>query len=497
MPVSLAALPHVAGRLAVAADWAEFLDSAGIVDADAVMSLSGEVVSGHADRHVRRVSLTGDDGERVFYLKREHTAALRSKFKNWRAGAGWVSRCEREARVLNALAARGLPGPRAVAWGYDHAGRAFLLVAELAEFTELRELLAGGRLTRRQRRRLAQRIGESVAALHNAGISTPDLAAKHVYVDDAGEIALLDWQSSRVGKAVSANQALRPLGGLNASLGAELATPRERLLVLGYYMRARGSQDLATSVPLVVAESAKRARRSSVREQHGGESTRLVWLADEAACVVAEFAADWPNPADGPPFYPDTRSGLASRSIRLGGRDISLARFRTLAPIGRCVARLRERPWRSPGAEVGRVLVQMTRHGIPCPTLVGFGQKLGGWGRANSFVAWLDEPDAVLLGIAFSSATDTQDKLLTSAGVMLRRVHDAGLRLASVSREAIVVRRGTIVGVGNPLALRRAGRIGAKAAGNELQTMLAVNFPNANSYQRGIIEKAYTQGGSA
>jgi hypothetical protein len=34
------------------------------------------------------------------------------RLKNYRAGFGWVSRCEREAMTLQALESCGLPGPQ-------------------------------------------------------------------------------------------------------------------------------------------------------------------------------------------------------------------------------------------------------------------------------------------------------------------------------------------------------------------------------------------------
>lgn len=490
MPASLAAPPRLAGRLAVAPEWAEFLNEAGVHDADTVMNLSGEVVSGHADRHVRRVVLTGHDGRHAFYLKREHTAAVWARLKNWLAGAGWVSRCGREVLVLSALAGRGLPGPRPVAWGSDGAGRAFLLVAELAGFAELRGLLAPGRLTARERRRLARRVGESVAELHAAGFPTPDLAAKHVYVNDAGEVALLDWQTSRPGgEKVSLGNAIRPIAGLDASLAAALATPRERLLFVGHYLRSRGVPDLAGIARLVAAGSAKRGRRSSVRDQRGGESARLVWLAGEAACAAAEFAADWPDPADGAPFYPGPGRARAEEVVAFAGRRVRVVRFAGREPIGRIVARLRERPWRSPGAEAGRILVHLARHGVPGPTLVGFGQKLHPLAAADSFVAYLDEPSESV-GVVSRQSGAWAARLVRESGVALRRIHDAGLRLTEYPTFLVA---GGAVRVASPLSVRRRKRLSPRAASADLARLLAGELAGLDA---DAIRRAYDGGES-
>src|SRR3954447_15274634 len=58
----------------------------------AFLDLPGEVVGGHPDRHVLRVELP--DFPTAFYLKRQHTVSRHERFRNWRAGFGWVSRSE-------------------------------------------------------------------------------------------------------------------------------------------------------------------------------------------------------------------------------------------------------------------------------------------------------------------------------------------------------------------------------------------------------------------
>jgi hypothetical protein len=107
--------------------------------------------------------------------------------------------------------------------------------------------------------------------------------------------------------------------------------------------------------------------------------------------VVPELAADWPTPADGRPFY-----GLppaAGEPFTLpDGRSAVLWRFRTVDPLGRLRAALRERPWRSPAADAARVLFHLERFGVPGPRLLAFGQRLTGPVTAESFVLY--EPAA-------------------------------------------------------------------------------------------------------
>src|SRR4051812_43349768 len=81
-------------------------DAPGLSTADDFLNLPGEVVSGHPDRHVRRVD---PPRGRVLYLKRQPHVGWRERLRNRLAGYGGVSKCEREAATLGDLAPAGLP----------------------------------------------------------------------------------------------------------------------------------------------------------------------------------------------------------------------------------------------------------------------------------------------------------------------------------------------------------------------------------------------------
>ena len=53
---------------------------------------------------------------------------------------------------------------------------------------------------------------------------------------------------------------------------------------------------------------------------------------------------------------------------------------------------MRGRPWRSPGATLGRVLFHLERYGLPAPRLLAFGQRLTGPASADWFALY--EPPA-------------------------------------------------------------------------------------------------------
>ena len=112
-----------------AAGWVEvhpryrtWLRKCGLTSARDVLALRGEVVGGHADRHVVKVELHTGVSTRAAFLKREHVVGRRVRYRNWRANFGWVSRVEREARTLQKLEALGLPGPQWLAYGENGGG---------------------------------------------------------------------------------------------------------------------------------------------------------------------------------------------------------------------------------------------------------------------------------------------------------------------------------------------------------------------------------------
>src|SRR4051812_28379083 len=173
------------------------LAALGLADAHAVLALSGEVVCGHPDRHVVRVEL----GSAVFFLKRQHRVRWRERVRHRIAGFGWVSRSEREARILHELEVAGFRAPNWVAYGEDGQGRAFLFLEGLTGSVELRHVLSDNTLSLADRRGLAERLGREIAELHVAGFDTPDLTAKHVFIDpDSFASTLLDWQNATRGK---------------------------------------------------------------------------------------------------------------------------------------------------------------------------------------------------------------------------------------------------------------------------------------------------------
>lgn len=441
------------GTLTVHPAFVARLARAGLTSPAAFLDLPGEVVSGHADRHVRRVEVPG--AARAFYLKRQHVVGWREKLRNWRAGFGRVSRCEREAALLEKLAAAGLPAPRWVAFG-THRGHAFLLVEENTGAVDLRRLLAEHALSRSQRSALAARIGSEIAAVHAAGFGTPDLTAKHVLVNPHTlELTFLDWQSATCGVTDAARA--DTLGALHASLAPELATPADRLRLLAAY-RAHGHapEDLLAQAK----QAAERhATRRSVRDQlqPDTQKQRLVWLAGEAVCAVPEIAALWPSPAITAPFYGPGLNGALQ--VRIAGRDATLVRGCGSAPLGRLRAWARATPWRSEGVTIGRVLFHLERYGVPAPRLLAFGQRLSGLASAEWFALYEAPTGMPLRKWRRTASSSARRAALADVLACLDVLHAAGCALAD-PKNAFALADGR-VSVADPRAVRIVRRVSA------------------------------------
>src|SRR5206468_4220680 len=94
------AAPTAAGWVVVHPRYRRRFARWGMVAAGDFLDQPGEVVSGHADRHVVHV-LLGRGRERcAAFLKREHRVLWRDRLAAAWAGYGWASKSEREARLL-------------------------------------------------------------------------------------------------------------------------------------------------------------------------------------------------------------------------------------------------------------------------------------------------------------------------------------------------------------------------------------------------------------
>lgn len=485
--------PASGGRVDVDPAYSPGFAALGVDSATGFLELPGEVVSGHPDRHVLRVELP--DFSAAFYLKRQHTVTWRERVRNRFAGFGWVSRCEREAILLQQLHTAGLACPRWVASGSDDQGRAFVLVEEVVGAADLRQVLGDNVLSPIERRGMAARLGRMIALLHAGGFTTPDLTAKHVLISpETDDLRLIDWQSSQRVQTVSSAERLECLAALHASVPGPLASGRERLRVLAAALRPARRAGLVCGrlselARRIVSEAERLQGRRSIRDQRqpGVTATaqRLVWVAGEAVCAVPDVAANWPTPAIAYPYY-HGEPGTSEIALP-DGRSAQLIRGRSVAPFGRLRARLRGRPWRSPGVTLGRLLFHLERYGIRGPRLLAFGQRFASPIAAEWFA--LHSPPAPSVSPSANRATAEQ------LGHCLRQLHDAGCRLTGyplvvfgADRDGVSIRDAT------GIALCR--RMTDSVRDGELSRLLAaLDVPNRPGAEAGYRSGTTSGGG--
>jgi tRNA A-37 threonylcarbamoyl transferase component Bud32 len=441
----------------------------GIDSAAGFLELPGEVVSGHPDRHVVRVQLPGFPC--VFYLKRQHAVGWRERLRNRLAGFGWASRCEREVAILKQLRAAGLPAPQWAAFGRDDRGRAFLLIAEAAG-ADLRQVLSDTELSLGGRRQFATHLGRLIALLHASGFTTPDLTAKHILVSaSTGETTLIDWQSTRRVMIVQMVDRLRSFAALHASVADQLVSVRDRLRLLRAALAPARKAGLVTGrfselARQVEAEAVKLRDRRSIRDQRQPVVTaspqRLVWVAGEAVCAVPDVAASWPKEAIAEPFYGCEPGTLTHRMP--DGREATLSRGRSFAPLSRLASRLRGRPWRSPGVTLGRVLFHLERYGIAAPRLLAFGQRFTGFASAEWFALHTQATESLPILIDASTAEQL--------GRLLRQLHDSGCRPLGDSL-TVFGRTASSVGVRDVTMVRLTKRMSQGDREHDLAELLA------------------------
>jgi tRNA A-37 threonylcarbamoyl transferase component Bud32 len=363
----------------------------------AFLSIEGEIISGHPDRHVMRVHVGGMQA----ILKREHRVPWKDRFMNWRHGFGWVSISVREAALLEQLRRFGIGVPEWIAVGESADGQAFLLLRSIGPAEDLRHYLYCRRgLSQRDRRSLARRLAYAVARIHNLGFKFPDLYAKHIWINSAGSnFTFLDWQRGRRSRRVTWRDRCRDLAALNASLSDELAAAPDRFIfLLAYFRAANGySRSFKSVCRRIQRRSEQLAGRSSVREQRlptFHKSQTISWLDGEAICVTPLGRSFFDRESLEHLAYSQSALGFERTRILLpNDRPAILIRRATARTFGRAVDWLRRKPWLSPETTAAADLLRRERLGEP-PRLLAFGQRARNRCEFDSFLLKLAGDDS-------------------------------------------------------------------------------------------------------
>ncbi len=458
--------PRARGFIEVSPRYRSFFRRQGLIDADHFLALPGEtphIVSGHPDRQVARVSFVSGRRRWLAFLKIEHCVTWRARLGNALAGFGLLSRSVREARTLQSLEREGHCGPEWLAAGEDGQGRAFLLVREEAGI-ELRVVLRAETDSAR-RREIARNLGVAIARLHTAGFRHPDLYANHFLVDPLDDtIRILDWQRSRLMRALSWPDRQRDLAALHATVDDALATPRERLACLQAYRRA--SRSLGVSWRIAARGIEEQARhllkRRHIREKRQPPSHTQAWicLQDEALWITPVMRQRCPDRVpDWLASEAETPSSAGPMTRRwptlLGESRALLVRRNERKPLAELWRRFRRGSFDSPEQRQASLLLRLQRHAIAAPQVLALGQRRDPGGRIESFL--LTEPLTDTCGLEAWLARRTRRRstatgqvrrwaVLRQAGALLHRLHEANCYLdIRPSGCGLAVREATLV----------------------------------------------------
>lgn len=373
------------------------LAALGLHTPEQFLALPAIIVGGHPDRHVGRVTLGDGPSAIRAFLKREHIIRWRDRLASAWAGFGFVTKSQREARTLQALAEAGIDAPEWIACGEDGKGHAFLLTRALVDAVDMRRFLHD--LPMGARPQFAQRLGVALARIHAAGFDHPDLYSKHVLVSADGErIYLLDWQRSRRG-TVHKRQRCRDLAVLDATLAEDLASTDDRMACLRAYVR-----EANTSISVErMARAIRRQSQRLLRKRHFREcrlllpsvSQELIWLHGEELCATPDFAAslegvipDWLRLecAD----WSDEQQTHASVALPDGRRGV-LVRRREDRPLRWLWLQFRRHAYTSREVRQAGLIFRRQRMGLPAPRLLAFGERHPLPWRTESFLLTEDD----------------------------------------------------------------------------------------------------------
>lgn len=483
----------------------EWLRQHGVTTADDVWNLPGVVVCGHADRHVMRVTL----GQRTFYLKREHRVGWKIKLRNARAGWGWVSRSEREAKCLSRFHELGLPVPRWIAHGTNSTGQSFILIPEVRNALDLPTYLQQYQPSLAARREILHWLARSLADCHRLGVHTPDLSAKHVLIDTETLLpTLIDWQSAVIAHSASPHARVRALAGLLASLPPHATTRWEQFKFVREYCRHLADgvsktqrRELIHSVLGLHARLAQRNSSAVQRLQPAAHVTRTwVWVApNEAVCIRPGLQGIWPNASGPDPYKPliglHHSRQVRSRVILQDGKQAWLTQYHSFCrPI--FWERLTGHSWRSPAAQVARLEHHLVMNGVPCLELLGFGQRRQGSCQGQSFTLVRADDNLVTLTTLWHSATSWQRaNLVTLVGAHLRRLYDLNCVVEnSATYETLLLDLDSQRIVLDPSrGLRKVRRLTGVRRQANLRRVIHGLFPHLSESEWNQFHQAYTR----
>lgn len=229
--------------MVVIAQHAERLERLGLSTLEGVRSFHGQLVKNHKGRRdIFRIETgAGAEPGPVLFLKRNLKPYKKNGLASWwRHGAVW-SAARQEWENARRLQTAGVATPPLVAYG-EQCGlfweRFSFLITEAAAGSQTVEQFLQACQERAERRRVLDALAGEVRRIHDAGLASPDLFTRHVFVDAAGHPPRFTWiDMARLDQRqpVSKRRRARDLAALNITAPLPLVSVRERLRFLEAY----------------------------------------------------------------------------------------------------------------------------------------------------------------------------------------------------------------------------------------------------------------------
>jgi hypothetical protein len=254
----------------------EALQACGLDSVQAVLRrLSGRVVAW--SRTTDTLHVNGPGRTPGFFVKRYHYTPWRKRVRGFFRGTFFGEhRGRAEFRWLNAMRTLGIPAVRPVAWGERRVAHfvsaCFLITEEVPEAVNLTTFAAsvadGSRPLRpAQRREMALRLADQLAAMHGAGFAHGQLFWRNILVrlgpDELPEFFFLDAEPPRRRRGRSGRVWQEELAALAAS--AQPFTNRSERA--RFYRRYQGADRLTPALASAAAAVEQAARGHRRHEQ--------------------------------------------------------------------------------------------------------------------------------------------------------------------------------------------------------------------------------------
>ncbi len=239
----------------VIAKYHDLLRQLGLDSLEAVRRFQGELIKNHKGRRdIFRVE-TGAGRERlVFFLKRNWQPYKKDGLHSLCTRGEVWSQSRTEWENAQALARAGIGVAEPVAFGEDCGllweKFSFILTAAAPGDVTLDEFLRTCR-DNAARRRVFDALAREIRRMHDAGLASPDLFARHIFLELGREprFCLIDMARLDRRKALPLKLRARDLAALHVTAPLRFVSARERMMFLREYGDAR---DLA---PLIQARA--------------------------------------------------------------------------------------------------------------------------------------------------------------------------------------------------------------------------------------------------